>query len=339
MSAVLLLLFNRPDLTEKLVRIVQGYDPENLYVAVDGPRTDHPGEEDLCRAVVECVRSVGWSGRVHWLIREKNLGCGVACRSALDWFFEHEESGLILEDDCHPAPDFFDFVPSMLEWLRDRTDIFMVSGNNFLPPVLRSGSVAFRTKYAFIWGWGTWRDRWRKYRFQIDSAEIPEWVKVVSAACPAGFEAVYWTKILYSLSAKPVPTSWGYQMLLSAWSSGLDSICPPCNLVSNQGFRADATHTSGSGDVHSYPCEALPQGWRNELAPRSTERDSALFWHHYLHADDVVLRNLVLESEPLFERRSRQAEELRRLVESPRLGDVARIFRTWLARSLKTNRP
>ena len=51
--------------------------------------------------------NVDWDCEVKTLFRDKNLGCKYAVSSAIDWFFENEEMGIILEDDCLPSQSFF----------------------------------------------------------------------------------------------------------------------------------------------------------------------------------------------------------------------------------------
>ncbi len=43
-------------------------------------------------------------------------------KAAIDWFFENEEAGIILEDDCHPSQDFFRFQDEMLDRYRKMFD-------------------------------------------------------------------------------------------------------------------------------------------------------------------------------------------------------------------------
>ena len=45
----------------------------------------------------------------------------MAVSSAIGWFFEQEAEGIILEDDCLPAPAFFNFCDNLLEKYRNDT--------------------------------------------------------------------------------------------------------------------------------------------------------------------------------------------------------------------------
>lgn len=104
---VLLIAFNRPETTSQVLALLQELKPQRLYLACDGPRPDRPKDADLCAAVRELLASgITWSCEVHRLMRPANLGCRLGVSGAIDWFFEQEEEGVILEDDILPEPSF-----------------------------------------------------------------------------------------------------------------------------------------------------------------------------------------------------------------------------------------
>ena len=49
----------------------------------------------------------------------KIWGCRKAVEGALDWFFEEEEMGIILEDDIVPDVSFFDYATKLLDEYRN----------------------------------------------------------------------------------------------------------------------------------------------------------------------------------------------------------------------------
>ena len=105
-TAVLFLVFNRPDTTNKVFEKIRQAKPSRLYVAGDGPRVGY-NEEDKVAKTREITTRVDWPCEVKTLFRDKNLGCKNGVSTAITWFFDHEEQGIILEDDCLPAESFF----------------------------------------------------------------------------------------------------------------------------------------------------------------------------------------------------------------------------------------
>jgi hypothetical protein len=220
-SPILLILFNRPDLTAGLLDIVRGHRGRIIYIAADGVRPERAEDESLCAEVQEMARdfSMHYDGECRLQFQSANLGCGPGVKAALDWFFENEESGIILEDDCHPHLDFFRFQDEMLERYRDDDSVFMVSGSSFLPRPLTIEAPFFFTKYTQIWGWGTWRRSWKKYEFLLAEEDRLDWMQVLDDACPEMAEKFYWMREFNKLCGKSVPHTWDYQLQFSAWKS------------------------------------------------------------------------------------------------------------------------
>jgi hypothetical protein len=161
-SAVLFLVFSRPHLTAQVMATIRAAQPKRLYVAADGPRK-RPGEDELCNEARRIATEVDWPCEVRTLFRDTNLGCRVGVSTAMDWFFEHEKEGIILEDDCVPSQSFFPYCAELLDRYRDDARIMCISGDNpRARPVQRRESYVF-SRYPLIWGWATWQRAWRLY--------------------------------------------------------------------------------------------------------------------------------------------------------------------------------
>ena len=157
-TPVLFLIFNRPELTEKVFQKIQDAQPKYLFVAADGPRDNKYGEKDLCektRAVV--LENITWECEVKTLFRTENLGCRTAVSSAINWFFENVEEGIILEDDTVPDNSFFSYCQALLEKYRNHEQIMMITGDNFQDGIKRGNGSYYFSRYVHIWGWASWR--------------------------------------------------------------------------------------------------------------------------------------------------------------------------------------
>ena len=109
---ILFLIFNRPETTFKVFEIIKNIKPKNLFIAADGPRTDVKGELRKCERARDIISQIDWNCKIKTLFREKNSGCKIAVSSAITWFFENVEEGIILEDDCLPDPSLFGYCRS-----------------------------------------------------------------------------------------------------------------------------------------------------------------------------------------------------------------------------------
>ena len=129
-TPVLFLVFNRPEKTQKVFEQIKILKPKYFYVAADGPRKSKPEEFQKCDEVRKIVGAIDWDCEPKYLLRNENLGCSKAVVSAIDWFFQNEENGIILEDDCLPDYSFFTYCSELLDKYKDQNQIMMISGSN-----------------------------------------------------------------------------------------------------------------------------------------------------------------------------------------------------------------
>lgn len=242
---ILLIAFNRLDTTKEVFEQIREYEPNKLYISIDGPRTDD--ERDKVTSVIEFIkRSTNWECEVHYKISEHNLGCKEACTSAIDWFFSREDSGVILEDDCVPCSSFFQFCSLALNIYKDDERVSIISGSRFSEP---GDSVAF-SKFQMIWGWASWANRWEKYRGTIEESKIDEFVKKVGFGI---FDRLCWREIMYRLHRGEIPSAWDFQLLFWNVLNEKYSVVPPVNLVKNIGVGTDSTNNTAKSKVNFLP--------------------------------------------------------------------------------------
>ena len=161
-TPVAFIIFNRPDTTEIVFETIRQAKPSKLLVVADGPRTDRSGEVEKCTATRAVIERVDWECEVITNYSDVNLGCKRRVSGGIDWIFSQVEEAIILEDDCLPAPSFFQFCQTMLERYRYDDRISMIGGSNYQQENSRTSDSYFFTKYAHIWGWATWRRAWKR---------------------------------------------------------------------------------------------------------------------------------------------------------------------------------
>lgn len=250
-TPILFLVFNRPDTTKKVFSVIKKLKPSFLYIAADGPREYVEGEGDKCKLVQESIlQNIDWDCTIETLFREDNLGCGLAVSSAITWFFEHVEQGIILEDDCLPDLSFFSFCEELLEKYRSDDSILHISGSDYANDLTKKESYYF-TRLPFIWGWATWRRAWDKYDFDTKYLSISDKREILGAVFDDEEIVEFWVDALKEFHLKPRSYTWDYQWFMSIWKNGGFVIQPQTNLVRNIGFGEDATHTTGGMDFLS----------------------------------------------------------------------------------------
>lgn len=256
-SAVLFVVFNRPDTTARVFETIRAAKPPRLYVAADGPRVGRDGEVVLCDQVRKLATQVDWPCNLYTLFQDNNLGCKIGVSTAINWFFENEEQGIVLEDDILPQPSFFEYCDEMLDRYKNDTRVSMVSGCNLLSKRLEVQHSYFFSRYVHIWGWATWRRAWRHY--DVNMIQWPAFqacgslTKLLDGDIPL---ANYWERIFNQVHAGKIDT-WDYQWVFTCWMQGGLEILPARNLIENLGFGPDATHTTM--DTPQILLESSPQ--------------------------------------------------------------------------------
>lgn len=239
---ILLIAFNRPDTTDRVLTLLRALRPERLYVACDGPRPDRPADGPRCAEVRRLVQaSIDWPCRLHTLLRETNLGCREGVSSAIDWFFEQEEEGIILEDDILPDPSFFPYCRELLERYRHDERVGAIAANNHQRRPPADGSSYRFSIYAHVWGWASWRRAWRHYDARLagwPAFRDQGWLEQLGGAPLARV----WGPWLEQLAAGWIDT-WDMVWQLSCWQQGYLTCLPAVELVENIGFGGEATHT------------------------------------------------------------------------------------------------
>lgn len=245
-SPVLLTAFNRPEETRRVLNAIRRYAPTQLYVAIDGPRSDLTVDANRCAEVVRLLDRVDWDCRVKRLIRTENLGCRRAMEGAIDWFFESVPEGIILEDDCLPSPGFFRFCDELLARYRDDDRVAMVCGTNVLGEWRPNESSYFFGPGA-VWGWASWSRAWGCSADHLVGLGSPHARAIAERTLGLG----RWRKLeplLLAVESGELDT-WDYPWAFAVAAQGQLAALPAVNLVSNIGFGPDATHTTSQGGV------------------------------------------------------------------------------------------
>lgn len=242
-TAILFLVFNRPETTRQVFEAIRQARPPRLYVAADGWRNDRPDDYARCQEVRQIVGAVDWPCEVRTLFQETNLGCKIGVSTGISWFFSHEEEGIILEDDILPISTFFDYCEELLHRFRDDERVAMISGCNLIANAYTPPHSYFFSRYNHIWGWASWRRAWKHY--DVFMKDWPAWRGGNGLSKIVGGERsveCYWQEIFDATYRGEVNT-WDYQWTFACWKVGALCALPIHNQTLNLGFGRDATHT------------------------------------------------------------------------------------------------
>ena len=246
-TPILIIIYNRPDLAKKVIRLVQRIKPKRLFIAADGPKSNNLIEIKKCQDSRNISKTIDWDCELKTLFQKTNLGCGKGPATAITWFFNHVEEGIILEDDCIPDLSFFLFCQDLLKKYKNNDRIMHISGSNFQFGIQRGDGSYYFSRYAEVWGWATWERAWQHFDYDLNFYQSFVKSGVIKKTFSNKRVQNYWLrKLNYVFNTRNVDI-WDFQWLFAIWHNQGLSITPNQNLVSNQGFRKDGTHTFHKG--------------------------------------------------------------------------------------------
>jgi hypothetical protein len=271
-SAILFIVFNRPDTTSQVFAEIKNARPAKLYIAADGPRDGKPGETELCEQTRAIVSQIDWDCQLTTLFRDTNQGCKNAVSEAITWFFEYEAEGIILEDDCLPHNCFFKFCDELLARYRDDKRVSMISGCNFQQGHKRGTANYYFSNLSHVWGWASWRRVWQDYDKELNAYTTDDARQTITNIFNEPLITDSWVHIFEELKAGRIDT-WDYQLAFLNFFKGRLSIIPNQNLISNIGFGENATHTTQASPNANIPLVPLTGLQHPDIALPATDAD------------------------------------------------------------------
>ena len=164
---VLIITFNRPEHTLKMLNALKIQQPPLVYVFQDGPRVGNELDIVKCQEVQNIIANViNWDCHLIKKYSDINRGCREAIIYAISEVLKIHESVIVIEDDIITSPAFYTYMVKALEFYKDRKTVYSISGHSHSPEKFVIPSEYDYDVYVsprlFNWGWGTWRDRWEK---------------------------------------------------------------------------------------------------------------------------------------------------------------------------------
>lgn len=272
-----------------------------VLVVIDGPRSEE--ERRQIDAVEEFVHGASWPGHVDVHRRSENRGVGYSVPEACDEFFSTRESGIILEDDCVPTREFVQLSQLALARYEQDRSVALISGNRIANPrksrlrTVSRETPLRRSRYPLIWGWATWRDRWRNYHLVLDGWRKQVPLHTLAMRLGGLVPANDWRRLFNACAVAP-PPAWSYQVAHMMLARNQFAVLPSIDLVENVGFGGGASNTHSTPD---YAPSVPPQHIREEWLSHAQDFMAGEELPVYSRKDDRLLARQVW-SPPLFTR-------------------------------------
>lgn len=258
-TPILLITFNRPAHTQKVLESILNAQPKDLYVFQDGAREGNENDNVKCAQVREVVDSMTKDSPVHLHTNysSKNWGCGAGPMTGITWFFNQVERGIVMEDDCLPHPDFYGYCEELLERYNSNEQVHFINATLYRNRWKCEYSYDF-SRYMVTGAWAGWRRTWQGFDLDLKTLDAKKFRKHVLKLTGNIVEARWWYSLLRDIQQDDKKKSyWDYQMQIHLFRNNALTIHPQRNLVSNIGFDNEGTHTldnhDNRGNIPVYP--------------------------------------------------------------------------------------
>lgn len=267
-TPILLITFNRPTHTRRVLERILEVQPQALYVFQDGARAGNENDVQKCAEVRQVIDKL-WNNYVsscpedveqckpalYCNYSDINLGCGKGPATGINWFFSQVERGIVMEDDCLAHPDFFGYCEELLTKYQDDEQVQFINAALYHNLWHCSASYGF-SHYMVAGAWAAWRRSWQGFDLDLHSLNARKFRRQVRLLTGNRAEADWWYyKVLEIQRDKEKKSYWDYQMQILMFLNNALTIHPAANLISNIGFDAEGTHTlanDGRGDKETF---------------------------------------------------------------------------------------
>jgi hypothetical protein len=256
-TPVVMLTFARPDTTRQVLDAVREVKPSRLLVVANAPRPEAAGEAERFEETRALFDTVDWDCEISTNLAESHLDIDHRIGSGLDWAFGLVPEAIVLEDDCLPHPTFFAFCDALLDRYRDTERVMSICGDNFLFDRRMPANGYYLSRHFHSWGWASWRRAWGLFDGELGrwpDLRGTDWLERTVSDSPHA--VAYWSHMLER--AHREGNGWDAAWLFTSWVHDAVHAIPNVNLVTNIGFREDATNTRAElrGAFNDLPREA-----------------------------------------------------------------------------------
>ena len=289
-TPILLITFNRPDHTRRVLERILEAKPQELYVFQDGAREGNANDAAKCAEVRQVIDTL-WNNYLSQAVAENekqqphlhryysdiNLGCGPGPMTGITWFFDNVEQGIVMEDDCLAHPDFFPYCEELLNRYKG-TEAKFINATLYDDSWTCVDSYGF-SRYMITGAWASYREVWQGFDLDLHTMDAKAFGKIVYELTQNKVEANWWYfKVLEIKQDRSKKSYWDYQMQIHLFNQHAYTIHPQKNLISNIGFDAEGTHTWGDDGRADRPTNPILPLRHPEKIYVDVTNDHAAIW-------------------------------------------------------------
>lgn len=242
-APIIIFAFNRLTVLKNTINSLKSNKESinsDLFIFVDGPRSNRPEDKGKVIAVQEYVKNVDGFKSIRYYFSNMNKGLARSIIEGTTKVINEYGKVIVIEDDLYLSCSFLKFMNQMLDLYEEDKRIMQVSGYSCkLKKINNYPFDAYISERAHSWTWGTWKDRWLTIDWDVkDFNSLKTNRKQQRDFCKRGSD-------LYGMLKKYMEgknNSWYIRFNYSMFKQHRYAVCPIRSLVRNDGFIAESTH-------------------------------------------------------------------------------------------------
>ncbi|MDR2057980.1 MAG: glycosyl transferase [Dysgonamonadaceae bacterium] len=228
-TAILFIVLNKAEITEKVFREIKAIQPKKLYIAIDETLMI-TGEEGGQQSYLDILSMIEWPCKVHSFTGKGEKTRVKREEQYISWFFDHEEEGIILKDSYLPSQSFWGFCSSLLEKYRDDKRIGFINGENCQNSVKRGDASYYFSSLALTLGWACWKRTWESCKASIKLFPVFEKLECLDKIPSCKPFKKQWTRSLRT-AYYANKDFWNLQLIFDSFINNRLCIIPNVNLL------------------------------------------------------------------------------------------------------------
>ncbi len=241
LAPIIIFAYNRPETLKNTIQsLLQNKEAKDsdLYIFVDGARTNKLGDFENVHTVQMYVKSIQGFKSIHYTFSEKNKGLGNSIIQGVSQVINEYGKAIVLEDDLVFATNFLMYMNQGLDKYKDEKRVFSICGysNKVKVPKGYKYNTYFCTRSS-SWGWGTWADRWNSVDWELKNWD--KYSKLGKAFNKWGGSDCF--RMLRSVK-EGWGNSWAIRFCFSQFLQNKLSLFPIISKVKNNGFDGAGTN-------------------------------------------------------------------------------------------------
>lgn len=180
-SPVVIFLYNKNHLINRFLKIIRKCNNFKKYkfIFYSDLYTDPRDEKKVDYVRKKISEFKNKNKNVEIKLRKKNFGLKKNIISGVNEIIKIYKKIIVIEDDLLVTKDFLDYMNSNLNFYQNKKKVFSISGYspNFI------NSTKYQNFFSYTpssWGWGTWIDRWQKFKpiYKLNNSRLKKTRKI-----------------------------------------------------------------------------------------------------------------------------------------------------------------